>query len=192
MAGYRRPARRPAARRLPKRNLFWARFTTLRTFTETNLATVLNPLAQFNEEYGANLFGFTVTRIRGHYTWATSDGTDVNTTYNLSFGIRPDESVDSSAGNADTDDEQLAKIPVNDPYSDWMYVRNNVASTLGTGSGDYSFAQQLRDNRVELDIRSQRRFSELRQNLYVIAGLNASPGVDVSAWIDLHILLKQP
>ncbi len=171
----------------PRRRLFWARRQSLLQFTETNQATPQNLLGPFQEAYGADLFGFTVTRIVGHYTWWTADDQTTATTYNFSVGIRTDEQ-EQAAG--DTDTRQQQQIPANSPHDDWMYVRNNLGIASGTGAPEE--VEQSALNRIELDLKSQRRLDELGQSLYIYAGLNDYPGVDVWAWYDLNILCKRP
>lgn len=172
--------------------MFWARRVNLVSFTDDNLAAYGNLLSDFNSAYGANLFGFTVTRIRGHFTWWAADSTDVSTSYNLSVGIRPDERVDAAATTqiADTDAEQVLKTPFEDPYSDWMYVRNCLGITDSVQT--HSSTREAAENTVEVDIKAQRKFSELSENLYIAAGINTHPGSDVFLRYDLHVLLKQP
>ena len=173
-------------RSAPCRRMFWARRAGLVTLTEDNVASQQSLLADFQAEYDADLFGFTVTRIVGHYTHWTSGSELVSTSYNLSVGIRVDESVDTE--NV-TDERQSARLPINDPHVDWMYARNNLGITHGTDSAEIDIAQ---GNRVELDLRSQRRLDELGQSLYLVGGLNSYPGDDVYVWYDMHVLCKRP
>lgn len=170
-----------------RRRLFWARRTALSAFTAADRAASYNLLADFETAYGADLFGFTVTRIIGHYTYWTTSNTGVATTYNVSTGIRVD---DESEIDGSTEAEQIARLPVNDPFTDWMFARNNIGVTTTTGDPAQGF--QLALNRVDLDLRSQRRLDELGQSLYWFVGLNASPGSDVNVWWDFHILCKRP
>ena len=174
----------------PRRRLFWARRAGLVTLTEANLASQQSLLATFQEAYDADLFGFTVTRIIGHYTHWTSDATDVSTTYNLSVGIRVDETSDTQ-GIDDT--QQSDRLPINDPHVDWMYARNNLGITYGTSASATTDQTAIQaNNRVELDLRAQRRLDELGQSLYLVGGLNSYPGEDVYVWYDFHVLCKRP
>ena len=160
------------------------------TLTEAKSASQQSLLATFQEAYDADLFGFTVTRIIGHYTYWTSDATDVSTTYNLSVGIRVDETSDTQ-GIDDT--QQSDRLPINDPHVDWMYARNNLGITYGTtASATTDQTAIAANNRVELDLRAQRRMDELGQSLYLVGGLNDYPGEDVYVWYDFHVLCKRP
>lgn len=181
-------SRRPVRKTGPKRNMFWARRTELITMEEGNLSTTHSLLANFNTVYGANLFGFTVTRIRGHYTWWTPDSQDVSTSFNLSFGIRTDETADFEVANEDG--EQTARTPFEDPYADWMYVRNSLGITDSVQT--HSSTREAAENIVELDIKSQRKLSELGERLYLMAGTNTAAAGTVYCRYDLHVLLKQP
>ena len=140
--------------RAPRRRMFWARRAGIITLTTDNLASQQSLLADFQTEYGADLFGFTVTRIVGHYTYWTADAPTLSTTYNLSVGIRVDESSDTQGID---DVQQGDRIPVNDPHVDWMYARNNLGTT--TESTTVSTAEQAALNRVELDLKAQRRMA---------------------------------
>lgn len=193
----RRYNRRPVARG-QKRDMFWARRTGTLALDANNQASIISLLGPFNQAYGANLFGFTVTRIRGHFTHYAPGTVEPSTSYRLSLGIRKDERIDASTaagdvvGIADQDSEQAVKQPYLDPYSDWMYVRN--AFGIVGSTGDQTATQvQVGLNRVELDVKSQRKFSELNETLYAYWGTSWDGDADpIQVWYDFHILLKQP
>lgn len=173
-----------------RRRLFWARRTELNQFQAADLAQSNNLLEDFEGAYGADLFGFTITRIVGFYTWWAPNTTATSTTFTVSAGIRVDDESEI-AGSTDT--EQVARLPINDQFVDWMYARNNLGATQSTSAPtgpDVPF--QISRNMVELDLRSQRRLDELGQSLFFFHGLNASPGDDVFFWYDLNILCKRP
>jgi hypothetical protein len=169
----------------PRRRLFWARSTDVAQYSEGSPARWSNLLGQFNADYGADLFGFTVTRIVGHYSWFAADSQDVSTAYRLPVGIRVDEQSESIAGNA-----RLDKLPINDPNADWMYVRNNYGITDSVQT--HSSTRENAENRVELDLRSQRRLDELGQSLYLYHGMVPFTDVTVTFHWDLNILCKRP
>lgn len=172
-------------RSAPRRRLFWARRSGLATFTSTNYAGIYDLLGPFQEEYGADLFGFTVTRILGTVQhWAAPETT--STTYNLSTGIRVDDQSEIE-GSAASD--RLQRLPVNDPHTDWMWARNNLGFHAGETMEPATLAYY---NRFTLDLRSQRRLDELGQSLYWFAGINAAPVDDISMWYDFHVLCKRP
>lgn len=168
-----------------RRRLFWARRNGLISFPEGNLGSQQDLLSTFQAAYDADLFGFTVTRVVGHYTWWVSEAQAVSTTFNLSVGIRIDEQVDTTGI---TDERQQNRLPANDPFADWMYVRNNLGVAGGTTSENAPYR-----NTVELDLRSQRRLDELGQSLFLFAGHAGSyAGSDTHFWYDLNILCKRP
>lgn len=182
MARRRNSYRRSSA---PKRRLFWARRAGLITFSPANYAGIYDLLGDFQEEYGADLFGFTVTRILGNYTfWAAPEST--TTTFNLSTGIRVDDESEISGSTAGW---RASKVPIQDPHVDWMWARNNLGFHPSESEEAASIAPL---NRVNLDLRSQRRLDELGQSLYLFAGLNAEPVDSVYAWYDFHVLCKRP
>ena len=177
-----------ARRSAPRRRLFWARQTGLRNLTPNNQATHLDLLYDFQQIYGADLFGITVTRIVGHYTYYSTENAAVSTTYNFSVGIRVDG---QSHWTSDVPDEdQVEQIPINNPLEDWMYVRNNLG--IVGGAGDDTEVAQAAANRVEVDLRAQRRVDEVGQTLMLFAG-TANPLDDsIYCWFDLNILCKRP
>lgn len=173
----------------PRRRMFWARAHNLATLSETNTAQVINLLSPYQASANTDVEGVTVTRIRGHYTW-WSGAQATNTSFNLGTGIIvQDQSV---AAQLDTDPEQNATSPwdADGQYRDWMYVRNNLGITEPATGENQSAA--VAANRVELDLKSQRRFDEVNQSLYAYVGLNEFPGENVFFWYDLHVLLKRP
>lgn len=184
-------------RQLPKRNLFWTRITQNGEFQEDDVAAQVNLLSTFESEYGAKLYGFTVERIRGHYTfWCPNDesGTGLSAPAGIiSYGIRKDERRDSSQpdwGIADTDEEQADKIPTGDPYADWMFVRNQAFAIAGMNED-----QQVALHRQEIDIKSKRKLSELGESLYLMHGVaptNESVVFPVAYAYQFNVLLRQP
>lgn len=174
----------------PRRRMFWARAHNLATLSESNYAQTLNLMSPYQESAASDVEGVTVTRIRGHYTWFAS-GQAVSQTFNLGLGIIvQDQSV---AGQLDTESEQQATAPWDQygQFRDWMYVRNNLGVTPTSEIGATS-PEELSTNRVELDLKSQRRFDEVNESLYLYVGLNDYPGENVYFWYDLHVLLKRP
>lgn len=174
-----------------KRNLFWARTSHLFHVTTTNRAQPVDLLYNFQQRYDADLIGFTVTRIVGHLThWAQSGSQNA---YTYSAGIRVDENSEWQEPPEVPDAMQLQRIPYNDPYSDWMWVRNSEGYLQGEATPG-SVLTQMHHNRTEIDLRSQRRLSELSTTLYLMHGVPEEAGESDSiyAYCDLHVLCKQP
>lgn len=179
-------------RTAPKRRLFWARTHGLQDLTTADSASTGDLLNDFQTQYGADLFGFTVTRIRGHISVQVAGQPDVSSPYNLSYGIRVDDESEITGG---TDANQQDRLPANDPFADWMYIRNLWAIAPGSTSVEPSPTTQLFQNRVEIDIRSQRRLDELGQSLFQYVGVDGGvpDGFEaVNFYWDLHILCKRP
>jgi len=169
-----------------RRRLFWARFDGQQTFTTGNDGLVVNLLADFETAYGADLFGFTITRIVGNFTHASNAGTAA-AGYTLGVGLRIED--EQSVSNTNTDAEQIALAPQNDQFSDWMFAR--VMHGAVTGATDYALA--LQESRYEIDLRSQRRLDELGQSLYLMAAASREPLTsDVDFNYSLNILCKRP
>lgn len=173
---------------MPKRRMFWARRYVSETVTgTTNVSFISDLLSEFESAYGADLFGFTVTRIRGNFAFYSQSADTSPGTYTYSSGIRI--GTDSQIG--DTDAEQAASDPFTDPFADWMWVRNFTApypSTTALAAGNPGYVH------FDVDIKSQRRLDELGQGLYLYHGRQSAS--DTAATIqmnaDLHILLKRP
>lgn len=168
-----------------RRRLFWARRSNLSTFSASNYAGIYDLLGPFQTAYDADLFGFTVTRIIGHYQyWAAPQAT--TTTFNVSTGIRIDDQSEIEGSDASW---RLGKLPVNDPHVDWMWSRNNLGFHPSESEEPASVSPLTR---VELDLRSQRRLDELGQSLYMFMGINDAPVDDIFVWWDFHVLCKRP
>lgn len=179
-------------RTVPKRRMFWVRYSGLFQYNSEQQAAIGDMLSQFQADYGADLFGFTVTRIRGYYTFWAPNQPDVTTSANLSLGIR----IGTENAVPATDAEQAELIPINDEYADWMYTRNNLLLMPGSTSLTPTPSEQAMGNRVELDLKAQRRLDEMGQSLFLFAGVNApiEPDTDteLTAWWDFNILCKRP
>lgn len=174
----------------PKRNLFWARTSHNFAVTPNNRAQPVDLLYDFQQRYDADLIGFTVTRIVGHLThWSQGNGPGA---YTYSAGIRVDDNSQWDTG--DTDAYQLRQIPWHNPYSDWMWVRNSEGYQVANTATPGEVITQMHHNRFELDLRSQRRLSELSTSLYLMHGVpeELDTGASIYAYCDLNVLCKQP
>lgn len=184
MARNRRSSRRSSN---PRRRLFWAQFSSVLTAGPTTAPVPMAPqnlLETFEDDYGADLFGFTVTRIRGLIRFAY-DQTTVVERHDVSFGIRI--AAQSSVENADEELEQLNLSPAGDPHSDWMWVYNDTHYTHLDGSPQYA------EYPVEVDIRAQRRLDELGQSLFMFGAFaNADLESFVNMTLNLRVLCKRP
>lgn len=185
--------RRRMARTAPRRRLMWARYTNTFGLTTSNSAFTPDLLFSYQQLVGADVEGTTITRIRGQVAIsleASSGGAAVN--FNkVNFGIRVADSA--SMEQLETDAEQHAVLPDQAPGSDWMYARSFLVPTT-SASATYT-ERVLAAREFELDIKSQRRFDEVQQSLYLFTGI--SPG-DFGAptggqiRLDIHTLLKRP
>lgn len=176
MARNRRSSRRTA----PRRRMFWATTNTLFSAGPTTAPVPSAPfdlLEQFSDEYGADLFGFTVTRIRGFIRFAY-DTTSVVERHDASFGIRVGDEV--SMNNATTEQNRIDLIPTFDKHADWMWVYEDSHYTNTTG---IPWAQYP----VEVDIKAQRRIDELGQSLFLLGGFG---GADFEALVNVSIALR--
>jgi hypothetical protein len=160
--------------------------------TQSNRAQPIDLLYGFQQAYGADLFGFTVTRIVGHVTHWGAGGPSTQLAYTYSAGIRVDDQNQWTP--SDTDARQLALTPYHDPYSDWMWTRNSVGAAPTGSASAAAINDQQAHNRVELDLRSQRRLDELGQSLFYIHGiLEELPTAEsMVVFTDINVLCKRP
>lgn len=179
--------RRSSRRTVPRRRMFWADSTSLFTAGPTTAPTPLEPvdlLEQFGAEYGADLFGFTVTRIRGRITWAY-DQTTVVERHDASFGIRVAD--EGAINNLTTEDDRVQISPTFDKHADWMWVHQDTHYT--NLSAGWMYAQYS----VDVDIKAQRRIDELGQSLYLLGSFG---GADFESFVNmffsLRVLCKRP
>lgn len=182
--------RRSSIVRSPKRRLFWARTRVNHSITgTTDLVFIDDLLATFQAAYDADLFGFTITRIRGNLATRTVSATTTAGTAQMTAGIRVDDQ--NAVTVIDTDAEQITQMPTGDPHADWMWTRNwavEYPSTTALAAG----AQSLWS--FDFDIKAQRRLDELGQSLYLFSGRESATentAVSLMSW-DFSILCKRP
>lgn len=150
--------RRRYGSRGPKRRLIWAENYNSVTISDDNQAGVGNLLSQFENALGAEMLGYTVTRILGEYSWWSSGGSQVDAVRFFHGGIRVGDDVTMDQVDEDVEDQAVARAP----YSDWMYRRVTPwVQTAGVEQQTQAFY-----NRQVIDIRSKRRIDELGQGLY--------------------------
>lgn len=136
-----------------------------------------NLLQTFETNYGANLIGITIMRIRGQYAILGAN-TD---TVSVRAGIRVGDGADFTTVSAD---EDLFNPATNGgAFADWMSFE-----TMGSTPGFVSQDAQYR----MVDVRSMRKIDELGQQL----GLQVSGRSDLAeafTWAyDLSILVALP
>lgn len=170
----RRRIRRPLS---PNRKFVWARHFL--TTTHVGAAVGSDLLFQFEQDYGAQLIGATITRIRGYmFAASTSTGGTVNA---FRFGARV------LSGQLDLSSTVPDQDPWVDENADWMLWEPFPSVFVpGTGSGD-----QLRARMV--DVKSQRRLDELGEKLVMF--YSGSPGAPANEFVvgwDLSIGVKLP
>lgn len=174
----------------PKRRLFWVRKRSFKFPGDgAGNAFRTNLLDQFEEEYGAQLFGFTVTRIRGHLSvWPQStEDFPVGTPVTYSAGIRVVD--DAAIEQADTDETHVPLLPMQDHHADWMWL---TRETIMTPPDFVGAGQPFGVMRHEIDVKAQRRIDELGQGLYALSGNSGIDEAPLSYDLDLSILMKRP
>lgn len=171
----------------PRRRMFWANANELFSAGPSAAPVSSEPydlLANFREDYGADLFGFTVTRIRGLLRFAY-DQTTVVERHDASFGIRV--ANDNLPDVVNDEAERLLIAPTGDPHADWMWLYNDSHYTNVAATGSYAQYE------VPIDIKAQRRLDELGQSLFF---LGAFGGADFEAFVNvtvaLRVLCKRP
>lgn len=183
--------RRMARRAAPQRRLFWATYNVATTLGSNNRAAIGDMLSDFNADYGADLVGFTVTRIRGTISWGPAGQAAAPWGW-YSVGIRKGNEKGMSI--ADTDEEQIALQPSQDPHGDWMYQRMTSAWVPSTQTGeghDVQLAVQLGAWVNEIDIKAQRRLDELGDSLFYFVEQGPEQGT-TNIHGRFRLLLKRP
>lgn len=177
------------SRTAPRRRLFWAQTNTVFNAGPTAAPVPMAPLdllTGFQEDYGADLFGFTITRIRGLIRFAY-DNTDVVERHDASFGIRvADERAVLNSDGSEVD--QINLSPSGDPHADWMWIYNDTHYTA-TAATSSTYPQYLR----EIDIKAQRRLDELGRSLFMFGAFAVADFQSfVNMTISLRVLCKRP
>jgi len=147
-----------------------------------------NLLADFQTEYGAQLLGATVMRIRGYiypqFATAAPTGDVVGQS---AFGIIVEEDDELTEGGG------VGNQPFERPHDDWLawLPWSGVLSDAGP-VGNLPATWNSHANFWAVDIKSARRIEELGQGLHLWADFSELPETDPSAVYDLSIGLKLP
>lgn len=164
--------RRVSRGRGPQRKMVWAR-NIVSTPIVAPVATGIqvNLLGQFEAEYGANLIGATVVRVRGAIFAAPA----VAGPSACVFATRVSNDADATAGGG----------PIDSPYADWSmwepFVFNDAGVADQTGDSDLL-------GRI-VDVRSMRKLEEINEQF--TAWVQPSNQAYNVSW-NLSILLKLP
>lgn len=142
-------------------------------------ATGSDLLSQFEQDYGAQLIGCTITRIRGYAFAAPSDAAD-NTIDAFRMGIRV------TSGNLDLSTTTPEQGPFADENADWMAWLPFCSVYLGgLPYGDGVL------NAMRVDVQSQRKIEELGERLVLFQESGGGSVTWARGW-DLSIGIKLP
>lgn len=186
------------SRRAPLRKFVWARWQGSMNASGGAQAGGANPgairpLSQFEQEYGANLIGATVTRMRGViYPDQRGAGSAIHGV--LSAAVEAREELFHLDGTVIGPDEVSDSGPLLSPHKDWfMYfpyfspsTQSQMVSANATGSA------------MAFDVRSNRKVEELGQTLHMYIDefhLGEDGGQaqrDGLTWINMSIGVKLP
>lgn len=168
-------------RRAPLRKWVWARSRA--TGQEPDVP--INLLEQFQTEYGAQLLGATVMRIRGYCEPFFSVAAPGNTIARGVFGFIVED-----------DNELLtpepSDLPAARPHDDWLAWLPWSASGQDPGPAANGLTTwNSQSSMYAVDIKSARKIEELGQGLHLWPQLEA-PGATVTFTYDLSVGLKLP
>lgn len=183
----RRSYGRRGVRRAPLRKFVWARTSGgVTTQDDSPNAYGVDLLGPFQEEYGSQLLGATVVRIRG-----------------IMFprfpGIGEIENVGGAAGVIVENDRILTEAPaerefyspfnrVHDDWLAWMPFFQ-VGAAEGTAATSFNGGSEY-----NVDVKSSRKIEELGQGLHLWVGrdlnMGGNPGQQIDLWFSLSIGLK--
>lgn len=180
-------------RRYPRRRLFWAHSTfASATVGDANLVRIGDLLADYqggsDEPSRDDVEGITVTRIRGAMYWVPP-ATVAQEYHWLNVGIAVGNTSDMDEL---TDEQQVTRLA--DPYRDWMYYRRHATVTGAVDPGVNAQPDPW-PTHFEIDLKSQRRFDEKSQSLFLFYGFpggGLGTGNDYRIYTDLRILCKRP
>lgn len=162
----------------PRRKLVWARTSNQSTFTQGAPFTPFQAdlLADFNTRYGADALGITVARIRGIMAMETSVAA-VTLPGVMAIRVGAEGEVASTEFNPH----------VNGKYLDWMAYEPFFArpNTTDFGSGAQASTRVI-------DVKANRKVSELDETLFLYAGSNTATAGTMSVFYNLSILLMLP
>lgn len=169
--------RQRVSRGTNRRKFVWARcFKTGTVPAGDSLNYAL--LNQFESEYGADLIGATITRIRGTMVlFPAAETATVDTT--LQVGIRV------FTENVENPNPDVTSSGAEDEHSDWMYWKPVMLFSETFTDPYYAAA------RWEIDVRSQRKMEELGQGL-LLSVHNPTTGLAFQHRSHLSIGLKLP
>lgn len=171
-------------RRAPLRKFVWARATGFASAPETSGVDLLD---LFQAEYGAQLLGCTVVRIRGFVTPFVTGGTAGETAVSGRWGI-----IVESDNELSTQDP-LVQGPGARPHDDWMMWAPFSFEPVALGPvGDQPATWNAEASVWGVDIKSNRKIEELGQGLHLWYDYVASGGVNVNLDYQLSIGLKMP
>lgn len=157
-------ARRSAStRRSSRRKLVWARTIIQDAAVGANSSVFTNLLAAFETEYGADLLGCTVMRVRGFWIPTAGSANDIQVA-----GIRTfDESSFATLGADDGPGVAL--------HSDWMYWEGQSLENTAGG-------------RV-FDVKAMRKIEELNRSLMWAVSNVTAGGQQFNATISVLLAL---
>lgn len=189
-----RYSRQRGRRSAPRRKFIWAeshgQLTTGSEEEQPDYQTQVNLLAEFQEEYGAQIIGATVVRIRG---WIAprpiADLTDQAAFW--SAGALIDDDYSQSLVAADRATQQMS--PFNAPNADWlMWQCGFVPASVEGVQPDVT---SMPGSPYQVDNKSSRKLEELGQGLYLHVGTEDFTGaviVPMNFLYCLRIGLKLP
>lgn len=176
----RRSMTRRSVARPQRRKFVWVRH--LLNSSGADVATGSDLLSQFETDYGAQLIGATIVRIRG-LMYANADSGQ-GTTNTFRFGARV------LSGALDLSGPTPDQSPFVDENADWMLWEPFIQSVTTTAAGGED--QQVGLMRM-IDVKSSRRLDELGERLVMFQASNpAAPTVVWSYGWDLSIGVKLP
>lgn len=179
----------------PQRSYEWARRSIAATWGSSNTASgPFDLLGDYQSVLGADAAGTTITRIRGQLSFGFLGAENA--------GYQPEQAVwgirvGSEPVSGSLTDQQQHDL-LTQHYADWMIYEQPFVWPFSYGSLDPTFT--VSPNLVQfydVDIKSQRRLSELQQSLYFYGGVAKGPDefpTDATMWCYgyLNILLKRP
>ena len=176
---------RRGGRRAPLRKFVWARTQGTLSGPATLGADLLD---EFQTEYGAQLLGSTVVRVRGYCVPVMTAASDPPAPGQIIQGnwgliVESDNDLD--------DPTDIARSPIGRAHDDWMAWQPFWTSGDYTGPPQAGGSSNPQADEFSVDIKSARKIEELGQGLHIWYSYVTGTGT-VDLWYDLSIGLKLP
>lgn len=168
--------------RRPRRKVVFARYITTLSNQTAGTAITFVPLADFETEYGAQLLGATIVRIRGTITVRNRGQVTASPLADFAYGLMvSDIQVQDMAAQHPNPGFQTAN---NDRFASWMWIESfHIPTPIATVVGDAALNPWVQR---DFDVRAKRVLRQLEDQLI----LGIWPGTAATNNLDIGIAMS--